>query len=371
MGRSQGYTTIMADFVVQSIHRSWSTGIVLGAVMSLCACTGSNAAGVDASQLTYSGPNSSTTGTTKSPSTSVDPNPSLTNSDPNSTKSPPSINPNLMLSVVHPNPAPTAVAGINISPRIALGECLDLSYGTPVNASPLALYWCNGFAAAQSWQYAAGQLRLDTSWCLDVSSSDPSRATNAILNQCDTEGTRAGQYWNFVDGMLQIAGSNICLTVPDANATIQKNMLVGGCDPSNPLQQWAVDNNSTVGTIGVTISNQANLKVCLDIYGSRTTVGAAVDVWTCNYSPSQQWIWQSMELQALGQCLQASTSTAAMQPCDPSNPQQQWVTDRGRLKLYNSERCLDLVNGQSDHGSPLLMTTCSMAPSQQWVWGAP
>ena len=366
----------MADFVAQSIHRCLTVVIIiLGAATGMSACANSGAAGVDAGQLTYSGPGSgsvgSTTGVSGGTTSGNSNNAGMINSDTNAATDAPTATPNLVLSVVHPQTAPSTVSGINITPRVALSECLDLSYGKPVAATPLELYWCNGLAAAQSWQYAAGQLRIDSSWCLDVSSSDPTRATNAILNACDSGGTRAGQYWNFVDGMLQIAGSNICLTVPDANATVQKNMLVSGCDPNNPLQQWAVDNNTTNGTLGVTISNQADLKVCLDIYASHTTVGATVDVWTCNFSPAQQWVWQNMALQALGQCLQASSSTAAMQPCDPTNSLQQWVTDRGRLKLYNSERCLDLVNGQSDDGSPLSMTTCSTAQSQQWVWGAP
>lgn len=330
---------------------------------ALCACGSSTSNAVVGADLTYTSPepyNGSISA-------------SRTNTNPNAPKPIPSTTPpplELVTPTINANVA--TVDGITVVPRLSPNTCVDLNYGTAVNGTPMQTYYCNGFAAAQAWLYSGGQLRIgNPAHCMDISGNDPSQATGVVLSDCDTAGVRLGQVWNTVDGMLQIANSEVCLTLPDSAASIQKPLTLAPCDPNNAQQQWVLDNSANGNTLGVGLSNGVNQLKCLDVWSRASTPDATVDVWDCNRDIAQQWIFQKGHLQAMYQCLQATGTSVHMEPCDDANPNQLWLTDRGRIRLSNSPLCIDLQASQPGNGTPLELVSCSGSLSQQWIWGAP
>lgn len=111
---------------------------------------------------------------------------------------------------------------------------------------------------------------------------------------------------------------------------------------------------------------------CVDVDGSNSTSGTAIQLWTCNGSPAQSWTKSGQTLRALGKCLDVTGSGTAdgtpiqLWDCNGSGAQN-WVGySDGTLRNPASGRCLDVQDGSSADGSRLIIWACHGGSNQVW-----
>ncbi|MDR7380731.1 RICIN domain-containing protein [Promicromonospora iranensis] len=112
---------------------------------------------------------------------------------------------------------------------------------------------------------------------------------------------------------------------------------------------------------------------CLDVPGGAATDGAALQVYDCNDTASQQWTASpSGELRTLGSmCLDDPSGGAAgtavtIWTCH-GGANQQWApqTD-GTVRNAATGLCLDVSGAATDNETPVIMYDCHAGDNQRW-----
>lgn len=125
-----------------------------------------------------------------------------------------------------------------------------------------------------------------------------------------------------------------------------------------------------------TILAVAKTGLCADDYGSGTTAGNALDVWSCNSTPGQSWSVPAAgatgELHIMGGCATVNGSTAngtrvVWDSCTGS-AQQEWTRETSGSTLYNawSGKCMDNTGNSSANGNPIQIWACLNDNAQTW-----
>ncbi|WP_275004400.1 RICIN domain-containing protein [Promicromonospora iranensis] len=112
---------------------------------------------------------------------------------------------------------------------------------------------------------------------------------------------------------------------------------------------------------------------CLDIPGGTATDGAALQLYDCNDTASQQWTASpSGELRALGSmCLDdpsGGTSGAAVTiwTCH-GGANQQWAPQAdGTVRNAATGLCLDVSGAATDNETPVIVYDCHAGDNQRW-----
>jgi hypothetical protein len=113
---------------------------------------------------------------------------------------------------------------------------------------------------------------------------------------------------------------------------------------------------------------------CVDVAGSSTADGAAVQLYDCNGTAAQTWtISSDGTIRALGKCLDITSGSTAdgakiqLWTCNASGAQK-WQAQSGNL-LVNAQsgKCLDATGNSSANGTRLQIWTCYSSPNQQWT----
>ncbi|GAA2333542.1 hypothetical protein GCM10010170_012820 [Dactylosporangium salmoneum] len=112
---------------------------------------------------------------------------------------------------------------------------------------------------------------------------------------------------------------------------------------------------------------------CVDVSGSNSANGTAVQLWTCNGTAAQQWSTGANDsLRALGKCLDvAGGSTvdgakAQLYDCNGTGAQR-WTATGGQLVNAGSGKCLDASGNSSADGTRLQIWACHGGANQQWA----
>ncbi|MFF2660042.1 ricin-type beta-trefoil lectin domain protein [Kitasatospora sp. NPDC058032] len=112
---------------------------------------------------------------------------------------------------------------------------------------------------------------------------------------------------------------------------------------------------------------------CLDVNGSNTANGTAVQTWDCNTSAAQQWILGDKgSVSALGKCLDVPNSSTAdytkiqLWECNGTGAQQWEVRPDGSLMNANSGKCLDAPDS-GGQGTQVTLHWCHGGPNQKWT----
>jgi hypothetical protein len=112
---------------------------------------------------------------------------------------------------------------------------------------------------------------------------------------------------------------------------------------------------------------------CLDIRGSGTADGTAVQIYQCNGSAAQQWTYgNDQTLRGLGKCLDvygsgtANATRVQLWTCNGTGAQTWTLQANGSLRNPRSGRCLDLPGGNSGNGTTLQIYDCNWTPAQGW-----
>ncbi|MBM2618762.1 ricin-type beta-trefoil lectin domain protein [Actinoplanes sp. LDG1-06] len=114
---------------------------------------------------------------------------------------------------------------------------------------------------------------------------------------------------------------------------------------------------------------------CVDVAGGGGFNGAAVQLWSCNNAPVQQWTLRTDgSIGAMGRCLDVPNAATAggtkiqIWDCNGS-PAQQWLRrGDGSLINPNSGRCLDSPGGATANGTRLQLWDCNGLPPQNFPY---
>ncbi|MGW2597912.1 RICIN domain-containing protein [Streptomyces klenkii] len=117
---------------------------------------------------------------------------------------------------------------------------------------------------------------------------------------------------------------------------------------------------------------------CLDVRGGSHDSGTPVQLFSCNGTESQTWMYVEQPgeigatMTAFGKCLDvASSGTADGTPvqlwdCNGSGAQK-WVRYQGDVLINpQSNKCLDVRGGNTNDGTPVQIYSCNYTASQVW-----
>jgi mannan endo-1,4-beta-mannosidase len=115
---------------------------------------------------------------------------------------------------------------------------------------------------------------------------------------------------------------------------------------------------------------------CVDVAGSSTVNGTAVQLYDCNGSGAQTWTADSAgTLGALGKCLDVTGQGTAngtpiqLWDCNGSGAQR-WQVEGAHLRNPQSGRCLDVPSGNTANGTRLQIWDCNTNAWQNWTLSA-
>ena len=111
---------------------------------------------------------------------------------------------------------------------------------------------------------------------------------------------------------------------------------------------------------------------CLDDFGGATANGTKVDIWTCNNTVSQQWLFSSGgALSVQGKCLDDSSQGGAgaklvLWTCNGHAAQTWTHHTNGEYTLKLNGLCLTDPSGSATDGTQVVIRTCANFADQHW-----
>ncbi|MGA7949782.1 MAG: RICIN domain-containing protein [Thiobacillaceae bacterium] len=119
---------------------------------------------------------------------------------------------------------------------------------------------------------------------------------------------------------------------------------------------------------------RGNGSKCIDDAGASTNNSTAIQIWTCNGTSAQSWVWNSGDgtLRALGKCMDVTggntTNGTQIQlwDCNGTGAQQWRWRNQNRLVNPQSGRCLDVTGGSTADGTRLQIWDCNGTAAQAW-----
>jgi hypothetical protein len=145
---------------------------------------------------------------------------------------------------------------------------------------------------------------------------------------------RTGPIYSYLTSQPQM-----CLDVPRGDFRAGVLLQIYRCQNS-PNQQFTYDERSGRLSIG---------GLCVDAYvgptGRPMQQGDRIGLWTCQGSPNQQW---------------------ALSHCAPGKRCLQVLSPSVMVTLANRTMCMDLPNGQSAQGTPVVLWPCQGSPNQMF-----
>jgi glucoamylase len=113
---------------------------------------------------------------------------------------------------------------------------------------------------------------------------------------------------------------------------------------------------------------------CIDDAGASTNNGTAIQIWTCNGTSAQSWMWNSGDgtLRVLDKCMDVTGGSTAngtqiqLWDCNGTGAQQWRWRKQNRLVNSQSGRCLDVTGGGTGDGTRLQLWDCNDTAAQAW-----
>ncbi|MEV4148759.1 endo-1,4-beta-xylanase [Amycolatopsis sp. NPDC049691] len=120
---------------------------------------------------------------------------------------------------------------------------------------------------------------------------------------------------------------------------------------------------------------------CLDVPGSSTTAGTALQIWDCNGGANQQWTRTSagaLTVYSGGtqRCLDtagggtAAGTAAVIANCTGGTGQKWTFPGNGTITNGQSGLCLDVTGAATANGTKVIVWTCNGGANQQWTGSA-
>ncbi|MCB9331082.1 MAG: ricin-type beta-trefoil lectin domain protein [Lewinellaceae bacterium] len=175
-------------------------------------------------------------------------------------------------------------------------KCLDLNNSNTANGTNIQLWDCNG-TDAQKWVYDGLtkniRSKVNSEKCLDLVNGITSNGNNIQLWDCKEIGA---QQWA-IDGATTVSNvSNKKHIVPVLAPNFAVHSHTGEQYGSN-IQLWTKDDTNTAEQWyfnGLVIKMLVNHNLCIDLSNSNTNNGNNIQLWGCNGTNAQKWIYDGM-----------------------------------------------------------------------------
>ncbi|MBV8452073.1 MAG: RICIN domain-containing protein [Deltaproteobacteria bacterium] len=113
---------------------------------------------------------------------------------------------------------------------------------------------------------------------------------------------------------------------------------------------------------------------CIDDAGASTNNGTAIQIWTCNATNAQSWMWNSSDgtLRVFGKCMDVTGGGTAigtqiqLWDCNGTGAQQWRWREQTRIVNPQSGRCLDVTGNGITDGTRLQLWDCNDTAAQAW-----
>ncbi len=112
---------------------------------------------------------------------------------------------------------------------------------------------------------------------------------------------------------------------------------------------------------------------CVDVAGSGTANGTAIQLWTCNGTNAQRWtVGTDGTIRALGKCMDITSAGTAngtkiqLWDCNGTGAQVWQAQSNRTLRNPQSNRCLDATGASSADGTRLQIWDCGTGANQLW-----
>ena len=260
--------------------------------------------------------------------------------------------------------------------------CVDDNGNSSVSGAAVQLRTCAN-DAEQNWTIESDGTIQINGLCLDTSGGTAS-GTPVVVNTCNSSSTT--QVWKpGANGSLaNNAAPGMCLNDPSGSTMNGVPLVIAACNGST-AQSWPLPSAQAppppppTGSVYLGVNQQSTQVPCLDNASGNGTVGANVQLATCDGSPPQQWTWTmasngSGTFQNFGLCMDtANGATTAgtlvvLNTCSNSSTTQVW-TPGANGSLVNQgapTMCLDDPGSNTANGVQLQINPCNGQPSQHW-----
>ncbi|MEZ5038691.1 MAG: ricin-type beta-trefoil lectin domain protein [Saprospiraceae bacterium] len=185
-----------------------------------------------------------------------------------------------------------------IHSKLNYNKCLDLSNSNTSNGSNIQLYDCNG-TEAQNWVYNGLYKTIHSSEnfdkCLDAANGTAT-SSNVNVQLWDCQYSNYNQKW-LIEGASTVSNpANVRFIIPvyapdfavhsHTGAESGSNIQLWTKDDANTAEQWYFD--------GLAIKMRNNQNLCVDLSQSNTSNGNNIQLYNCNGSNAQKWIYDGM-----------------------------------------------------------------------------
>jgi len=144
--------------------------------------------------------------------------------------------------------------------------------------------------------------------------------------------------------------------------------------PAKSVTTYVLNQSGTTGSSLTTALIGTPSGRCLDVPGSATTDGTAVDIWDCNSGTNQTWTHTAAgELRVYGdKCLEAyqqgtaDGTKAVIWTCNGGANQKWQLNANGIILGTQSGKCLDVSGGATANGAAVILWTCNGGGNQSW-----
>jgi hypothetical protein len=255
-----------------------------------------------------------------------------------------------------PNSGPTG--------QVALahgGKCLLDPGGRTANGTKAEVSNCVS-GSTEKWTVAADATLRVNGRCLDISGTGGYSGRVAELWSCN--GSAREQWTQGTDGELVNPASGVCLTDPSTkNGTVAKT---GACHTTSN-EQWSLPAQPILASLGGT---------CADDFHSIGSDGAEVDVFSCNGTRGQGWVFRPNGTISIieypADCLTVRKSKIQLWVCGTSSGQNWTVARAGTMssELKDSGVCLGIPSLTAGNGTALIAAKCTASdPRVHWHIG--
>ncbi|MCB9345654.1 MAG: ricin-type beta-trefoil lectin domain protein [Lewinellaceae bacterium] len=198
-------------------------------------------------------------------------------------------------------------------------KCVDLSQSNTNNGTNIQLYDCNG-SDAQHWVYNSLYKTIHSSInsdkCFDAKDASQAVNLNVNLQLWDCQYANKNQKWD-IDGAATVSDvSNMKHIVP-VLATSSAIHSHTGAESGSNIQLWTKDDTNTAEQWyfdGLAIKMRDHQDLCIELNQSNTDNGNNIQLYTCNGSNAQKWIYDGMtqtirSVVNPGKCMQIELNT--------------------------------------------------------------
>lgn len=178
---------------------------------------------------------------------------------------------------------------------------------------------------------------------------------------------------NFNPNSLTTWGNNVINGTNGLRATSREASVYSGT--TNPPPTSNPTNPPPANGSGNTVRGVGSSR-CLDVVGGATGNGARPEIWDCNGSNNQRWVFNSngtIRGVASGRCLDVANGATAngsvvnLWDCTGGTNQQWTFTSNGSIRGVGSGRCLDVTSASTANGALITLWDCTGSANQRWT----